>query len=55
MEQSEKKPGENNFAKFISICVVISLILVSLGLCLYRATGTEDLDRSLPKYVLKKE
>ncbi|MCL1929939.1 hypothetical protein FWF93_02275 [Candidatus Saccharibacteria bacterium] len=52
MGQPEKKSGENNFAKFILFCVIIALILVTLGLCLYRSTGTQDLDRSLPKYVL---
>jgi hypothetical protein len=55
MEQPEKKTGESNFAKFIFISVVASLILVLIGLYLYRTTGTQDLDRSLPKYVLKKE
>jgi hypothetical protein len=53
MEQPEKKLVESNFAKFILLTVVIALILVLIGLCLYRVTGTENLDRSLPKYVLQ--
>jgi len=51
MEHPEKKSGENNFAKFILLSVATALVLVLVGLYLYRSTGTEDLDRSLPKYV----
>jgi len=54
MEQPEKKFSENNFAKFITMIVIIAFILVFISLYLYYTTGTEDLDRSLPKYVLNK-
>jgi len=55
MEQPENKPENNNFAHFILLCVIVAVVLVCIGLYLYKSTGTQDLDRSLPDYVKQTE
>ena len=54
MEKVEKE-GSSQLGLFLMLVLMLASVAVILGMFLYKASGSEDLDRSLPRYMAEKQ